>query len=270
MSPKRAQSISTNSPEARAARAAALSGPEPVADVTGPGRWLVAEFSPVGLFSLKTSQATSSVGRTLVVPTPYAIKMACIDAAFRAGWPDETCMALLESLVEVEVRLRPPAAAVVTHTIVKIRQEPKTANPGQPYTSSIAYREVVHHAGRWGWAFDLAAGDDQLAERLVGVLPRVRYVGKRGSFIQFLGLRRAEALGLDFTSPIEPNGDFQVPPAWHVQPLDDFGPAATFESLSTHSSARAVRGRDRVFTTTVIPLGLASSGPGFSEYRDVL
>jgi len=168
----------------------------------------------------------------------------------------------------MDVRIRPPSAAVVTHTIVKIRQEPKTPNPQQPYTASIAYREVVHHDGHWRWAIDLAAGDDELAGRLALTLPRVRYIGKRGSFIQFLDLSRAEALGDDFTAPIEPGEDFRVPAAWHLQQLDDFGPGATFASLSTFSEGRAVRGRDRVFTTTVIPLGLARSGPGFSEYRD--
>jgi hypothetical protein len=250
------------------ARLQELDTERPVAGIPGPGSWLVAEFAPAALFSLKTSQATSSVGRTLVMPTPYAIKMACVDAAFRTGWPDNVCATFLESLAGVDVRIRPPAAAVVTHTIVKIRQEPKRASPGQPYISNIAYREVVHHAGSWLWAFDLAAGDETLAERLAQALPRVRYVGKRGSFVQFLGLTRRTVLGTEFSAAIEPGADFQVPPAWHLQPLDDFGPGATFDALSTYSSARAVRGRDRVFRTTVIPLGLMSTGPGFSEYRD--
>lgn len=267
MAPRQAHPTKTPTDEQRAARTAELDGPAPVAGVSGPGHWLLAEFAPVGLFSLKTSQATSSVGRTLLVPTPYALKMACVDAAFRAGWPDSECAAFLESLVGVEVRIRPPTAAVVTHTIVKIRQEPKIPSVEQPFTSSIAYREVVHHAGRWSWAFDLAGGDDLLAERLARGVPRIRYVGKRGSFIQFLGLSRQTALGLEFTAPIEPGRDFDVPAAWHLQPLDDFGPGASFDTLSSYSSARAVRGRERVFTTTVIPLGMINSGPGFSEYR---
>lgn len=252
----------------RAARAADLDRPDAVAGVPGPGRWLVASFAPVSLFSLKMSQATSSVGRTLVVPTPYAIKMACVDAAFRAGWPDGDCAAFLERLVGVEVRIRPPAAAVVTHTIVKIRQEPKTRSPELPYISSVAYRELVHHSGRWQWAFDLAAGDDRLAEGLAATLPHVRSVGKRGSFVQFLGFTRLETVGDDYTVPVVAGEGFRIGDAWHVQQLDDFGPEATLARLSTFSGERARRGADRSFTTTVIPLGLVRSGPGFSEYRD--
>jgi hypothetical protein len=268
MARKGATQISAESAAARAARVEALGQPDPVAGVPGPGRWLLAEFAPVSLFSLKTSQATSSVGRTLVVPTPYAMKMACVDAAFRAGLRDDVCAQFLEQLVGVDVRVRPPTTAIVTHTIVKIRQEPKKPSPELPYISSVAYREVVHHAGRWWWAFDLAARDDLLAERLVTTLPHVRSVGKRGSFLQFLGLERVEELDETYTSPIVPGEDFRIAAAWHVQQLDDFGPGATFNSLSTYSGARAQRGRDRIFTATMIPLGLVRSGPGFSEYRD--
>jgi hypothetical protein len=268
MPPRRSHTSAVDPASARAARAEALTRLEPIASVPGPGRWLIADFAPVGLFSLKTSQATSGVGRTLVVPTPYAIKMACVDAAFRAGWPDPDCADFLERLVGVEVRIRPPGAAVVTHTIVKIRQEPKRPSPEQPYISSVAYREVVHHAGQWRWAFDLSAGDDLLAQRLVATLPHVRYVGKRGSFVQFSGLARATELDPTFTAPIVTGQDFHRPDAWHVQPLDDFGPEATFGRLSTFSTERARRDRDRIFTTTMIPLGLVRSGPGFSEYRN--
>lgn len=263
--PSRPPSITD--PAARSARAAALDTDEPVAGIPGPGRWLIAELAPVSLFSLKTSQATSSVGRSLVVPTPYAIKMACVDAAFRAGWSEQACADFLHALVGVEVRVRPPEVAVVTHTLVKIRQEPKERSPARPYTSSVGYREVVFHHGRWEWAFDLAGGDSRLAEGLVQALPHIRYVGKRGSFVQFLELRRQRTLGPEYTAAVGQDGSFQVPAAWHIQQLDDFGPEATFARLSTYSPERAERGRDRVFLTTIVPLGLVSSGPGFSEYR---
>ena len=252
----------------RTARAEILGSEAVVAGVPGPGRWLLAEFAPVSLFSLKTSQATSGVGRTLVVPTPYAMKMACVDAAFRAGLADEQCAAFLESLVGVETRVRPPGTAIVTHTIVKIRQEPKAPSALVPYISSVAYREVVHHAGHWLWGFDLMGGDDELAERLALTLPHVRSVGKRGSFLQFLGLSRADVLDETFTTPIVVREGFRIGEAWQIQPLDDFGPDATFSRLSTFSADKARRDKDRVFTPTMIPLGLVRSGPGFSEYRD--
>ncbi|HZU05393.1 MAG TPA: hypothetical protein VFB73_05430 [Chloroflexota bacterium] len=251
----------------RAARAQRLeSDARPVGGVPGPGRWLVATYVPTALFSLKVSAATSAVGKTLLVPTMYAIKMALVDAAFRAGYREEDCARLLRALVDVDVRVAPSARAVVTHTFLKIRQEPKTPSRERPYISSIAYREVVHAAGEWRWAFDLASLTDEVAGWLVELLPHVNYVGRRGSFIQFVGLARQGTLSIAFTQPRAEAG-FQVPSRWHVAPLDDFGPEASLDVLSSYAPATPRRDRHRRFVQTIIPLGLVNVGPGFSEYE---
>jgi len=80
---------------ARHARLPALEEAASVAGIPGPGRWLLAEYQPTALFSLKISSATSSVGKTLIVPTPYSIKMALVDAAFRVGLSDTECDSFL-------------------------------------------------------------------------------------------------------------------------------------------------------------------------------
>jgi hypothetical protein len=249
------------------ARRAALAEPAPLAGVHGPGGWLVAEYQPTALFSLKLSQATSSVGKTLVVPTPYAIKMALVDAAFRCGLPDAECADFLRSLVGLDLRIAPPKAAAVTHTFVKVRQESRDADPFRPYISSIAYREVVHHHGHWLWAFDLAAGDDSLAQRLVRFAPHVAYVGKRGSFVQFRGLSRVAELNERFTQPIQNDKPWSPPPRAHVVLLDDFGPEADLQTLSSFTDRSPKRDRHRKFVETIVPIGLVNTGPGFSEYR---
>jgi hypothetical protein len=253
--------------ETRESRLAALEQALPVAGIPGPGRWLVAEYQPTALFSLKISSATSSVGKTLIVPTPYSIKMALVDAAFRVGLSDTECAGFLQSLVAVDVRIAPSDAAAVTHTFVKVRQESRKADPLHPYDSTIAYREVAHHRGRWQWAFDLAAGDDIVGDRLVRLAPHVNYVGKRGSFIQFLGLCRATRLGDGFTQPIQNEQLWSPPPRAHVVPLDDFGPEADLETLSSFTDRSPRRDRHRKFVDTIVPIGLVNTGPGFSEYR---
>jgi len=253
--------------EARAARLMSLEQAVSVAGISGPGRWLVAEYQPTALFSLKISLATSSVGKTLIVPTPYSIKMALVDAAFRAGLTDAKCADFLQSLVAIDVRVAPSDAAVVTHTFVKVRQESRDGDPLRPYIPNIAYREVVHHHGRWLWAFDLAGGDDTLAERLVQLAPHVGYIGKRGSFVQFLGLSRATRLSDRFTQPVQNEEPWSPPPRAHVVPLDDFGLEADLATLSSFTDASPKRGRHRKFVQTIVPMGLVNTGPGFSEYR---
>jgi hypothetical protein len=233
----------------------------------GPGRWLVIEYAPVSLFSLKASFATSSVGKSLVVPTPYAIKMALVDASFRIGMTDEECAAFCASLRVADVRIRTPDAAVVTHTFVKIRQEPKEKKAAEaPYNSAVAYREMVSHAGTWQWAFDLAAGDDLLADRVARAGPHVNYIGKRGSFVQYLGMQRCTTLDRRFTSPVDSARDLPLPTRLHFVPLDDFGPKATLDVLSTFSEKKAKREDHRRFVSTIVPLEAVRTGPGFTEY----
>lgn len=236
-----------------------------VAGIPGPGRWLVGRYLPTALFSLKMSQATSSVGKSLLVPTMYAIKMALVDGGFRAGLSDGACDVLLRALIHVEVRIAPPARAVVTHTFVKIRQEPKRPDPLRPYGSNIAYREVVHHWGEWRWAFDLAGVDEQVGQWLVTVVPHVNSIGKRGSFVQFMEMWRQVEMPANFTQPQAERG-FARPARWHVATLDEFGPEASLPVLSSYSSQRSRRDRHRAFVQTIVPLGLANTGPGFSEY----
>lgn len=267
MARKRKADMEKPTADMRDARLATLSQAAAIAGVPGPGRWLLCEYEPTALFSLKTSLATSSVGKTLVVPTPYSIKMAFVDAAFRAGFPDHECAQFFRALVEIEVRIRPAAAACVTHTFVKIRQEPKTPDPLRPYIDSIAYREVVHCRGTWIWAFDLAAGDDALAERLVRLAPHVAYIGKRGSFVQFVGCTRTPTLGPDFTQPVQHEQPWPLPARAHMAIVDDFGPEADLDVLSSYTKRSPKKDRHRRFVETLIPLGLVNTGPGFSEYR---
>jgi hypothetical protein len=249
-------------------RISALSCKDALAGVAGPGRWLVAEYQPTSLFSLKTSQATSSVGVSLIIPTPYAIKMAFVDAAFRAGLDGEKDHGdFLRSLAKVELRIAPATAAVVTNTFLKIRQESRDGDPLRPYGPAIAYREMVHVQGAWLWAFDLAGGDDLLAARLVRLAPHVNYAGKRGSFVQFTGLHRSVELGGEFTQPLHKGEPWAALGPAHVRSLDDFGPEADLQTLSSFTSLKPKRDKHRIFVETIIPVSIVNTGPGFSEYR---
>lgn len=229
-------------------------------------RWLVARFLPCSLFALKVSTATSSVGRTLLVPTPYAIKMALVEAAFDSGFSRAACDTLLRSLVGVAIRIGPPASAIVSHTFLKVRQEPKKAEPGRPYISSVAYREFVFHQGEWRWAFDLNEKPAELRQQLEILIPHVRYVGKRASFVQYVGAYWLSDLDPTFTQAMD-GSSVTMPTRAHVVPLDDLGPKADLETLSPYSSKRAEVEKHRIYVNTLVPLGVTNTGPGFTEYR---
>jgi hypothetical protein len=245
----------------------ALNQDSTVADIPGPRRWLILEYEPTTLFSLKSSQATSSVGATLVIPTPYSIKMALIDASFRAMFSDTECAALFRALAGIEICVSPAAAAVVTRTFVKIRQESRDPSPLQPYGSSIAYRELVHSRGVWRWAFNLASAQEFVSTRIVQLAPHITYIGKRGSFIRFLRVYRLRELGAEFTQRIGTASALNIPERSHIRYLDDFGPDADLPTLSSFSRTKAKLGKHRLFVETIIPIGISNSGPGFVEYK---
>jgi len=247
-------------------RLAALDTVSSLAGIAGPGRWLIAEYKPTALFSLKISLATSSVGKTLVIPTPYAIKMGLVDAAFRAGLSDQECAGLLKRLIPVEVRIAPGNRTLVTQTFLKVRQESRDPDPLRPYSSTISYREVAHQSDAWRWAFDLAACDHATAQRMVELFPHISYIGKRGSFVQFRGCGRVVALGTEFTQPVPRGGSWSPPERAHIVPLDDFGPDADLETLSSFTQKRPKRDQHRRFVDTIVPIGIVNTGPGFTEY----
>src|ERR1700736_2638012 len=130
--------------------------------------WIVARYLPVAPFSLKPAAATSSGGKTLLVPTPYAIKMALLDVAIRSlGLASGE--RLFPILRDLSISLQMPQDLVVIKGFSKIRRPVESKDSkksdetreqfearvqekiiermekGQyPFYSTIAYREYVH------------------------------------------------------------------------------------------------------------------------------
>ena len=105
-----------------------------------------------------------------------------------------------------------------------------------------------------------------LARRLAELLPTLRSIGQRGSFVQFLRLMRMVQLDITFTKRLDPSG-VDLPEMFHAVPLDDFGPEASLEVLSSYSDAKPKRDKHRQFVQTIVPLGSVNTGPGFTEWR---
>lgn len=83
MARKRKADALTSQEVTRSERLAVLAEATLVANVPGPGHWLVIAYQPTSLFSLKTSLATSSVGKTLLVPHTLHHQ----DGLCRCGFP---------------------------------------------------------------------------------------------------------------------------------------------------------------------------------------
>ncbi|MGI6379220.1 MAG: hypothetical protein ACOX2R_00380 [Anaerolineae bacterium] len=225
--------------------------------------WLLAIYEATTLFSLKPSDATSSGGRTLLAPTPYAIKMGLLDAAYRRHGADEVA-ALWPTLRDLRLAHRPPLRAVANNVFTRILKPSRSSRePGSwPLQRTIGYREYVHYQGPWGLALGLPEPLPWVAE-LAGMLA---YAGKRGGFLQLLHAPTWQEdlptgyclLSAQEGAPVFKDGVLQV--------MDDCGPDLTLERASIYSG-KNLRAQDRLAYPVVLPYRLARSSRDYTLYE---
>jgi len=239
-----------------------------MASMSPDGSWLIAEYQPTALFSLKPAWATSSGGKSLLVPTPYAVKMALLDAACRTAgvaaareaWP---------WLCGLTVALRPPNRVVVTNLFGRIlRPRRSAAKAGTqhagPLGKTIAFREYVYFDGPLGIAL---SGEVEYFSYLEDWLLQVNYLGKRGGFMQLLGPSTvAQTLPLGFiVVGGDPTRSFFADGI--IQQLDDCDASLTFQKANIYSGKHIRLGKERVLRHIVLPYRLVRSSKGFSYYE---
>lgn len=230
--------------------------------------WLLAEYESAALFSLRQSLTTASGGKTLLLPTPFAVKMALLDAACRiqgidsakANWP------LLRALT---VGLKPAEQAVVTNLFQKVlrprrNQVSLDAPDAGAFQRTIGYREYVQLAGTVGVA--LGWEDNDPREWLVNLLLNVNYLGKRGSFMQLVKLPTYVDALPDGYLVASTEGD-QIPLHGTLQIMDDCGPETTFEQVDVYSAKPLRLGKDRILRHVVLPYRVERSSRSYTLYR---
>ena len=230
--------------------------------------WLTTEYESVTLFSLRLSTATSSGGKTLLVPTPYAIKMALLDVACRAlgaGLAEQRW----GELRELQVALRPAAKAVVTNLFQKVlkpyKNPPKPGEPDfGPFQRTIGYREYTYLEGPLGvgLGWDGSERRDWLADLLV----QVNYFGKRGSFMQVTQLPKFTVeLPAGYVLSTRPQEEFPV--GGTLQLLDDCAENLPFAKANIYSGEKLRSGKDRITRHIILPYRLSRSSKTYSLYE---
>lgn len=226
--------------------------------------WLHCSYEPVSLYSLKLSTATSSGGKTLLAPTPYAFKMALLDVAFRLHGATQV-EALWPRIRDLQVAYRPPRLVVVSNVFTRVLKPDRTPTPGAgPFARTIGYREYVHFGGRLGLAL---GSDDDSPAWLTPLAAAVSYLGKRGGFLQLASPpETSEHLAPEYVrlNPSSPE-PFRVDGV--LQILDDCGPALTLEQASVYTSGRVRLGRERVQHHVVLPYRLVRASKSYKLYE---
>ncbi|MGB9799708.1 MAG: hypothetical protein ACPLUL_06415 [Thermanaerothrix sp.] len=239
--------------------------------------WLVACYQPVALFSLKHGEATSTGGKTLLIPTPFAIRMALLDAALRTeeGGNPQEFVSLIGSL---KIAIKPPTFAVVNGSfgkILKPERADREMSSERAMTPSIAFREYVFWKGELGIAF---GGVNQALQRILPWLLNINYLGKRGGFIQLVskpawvntedGVCPQGYLFISYqdASVVNPSGSFSL---GVLQRIDDWGKDVSFEKLNSFSEERISSGKERMRYDVILPYQIKRAGRGFALYAHV-
>ena len=237
--------------------------------------WIVARYLPVAPFSLKTAAATASGGKTLLVPTPYAIKMALLDVAIRTDGVAEG-ERLFPLLRDLTIWLEAPTDLIVMKGFAKIqrllkdRGNEEKAQEAQarghwPMQPTIAYREYTFYRDAFQLAFTLPNGVPlELQQLLLGV----NYFGKRGGFIQIMEPpRQMEQLPEGRFIELTPDTMKSYRSNGTLQILDDCGSTLTFQRANIYSSERITLGKERILRHVVLPYQLKRSSRSYSWYE---
>jgi hypothetical protein len=208
--------------------------------------------------------ATSTGGKSLLLPTPYALKMALLNtviqseglAAGQAAWA---------AIRDAAIALRGPQWIAVNNTFTKILKPMKSKPTYDPETgltrgmiNTIGFREYV----QWQGELQVAVGVTDTSFPWAQWLAQINYIGKRGGFMQIL-VPPAEltVLGDGFTDLSRPSDGFNL--YGTMQLMDDCTPALTFEQVNIYTEKRV----ERLLRHVAIPYQLVSSSRGYSLYR---
>ena len=230
--------------------------------------WTIVSYQPVGMISLKLSTATSTGGKSLLLPTPFAFKMAVLDVILRMEGVEEG-RRLWPAVRDANVALRGPERIVVTNTFTKILR-PIKGKPSldpesgliRPLIKTIGFREYVQWQGMLHVGFQPGADEDGDWARW---LSAISYIGKRGGFIQAESVIQTAELPATFIS-LRPSPD-SFPKRGILQIMDDCASHLSFEHVDIYSSKNMKVGKDRLLHQVVIPYRLHKTSRGFTLYH---
>lgn len=230
--------------------------------------WVIAEYEATALFTLKPASATTSGGKSLLVPTPFSIKMALLDVACRLEGLRQA-EAAWEWLAALAVAVSPARHAVVNNTFTKVlkpRRNPAEAGSQHAgyFGKSIAYREYVYLDGALGIALEVTT--DNHAQQLARWLVNINYFGKRGSFVQLLELPWISGERPDGYIPLDQDVT-SFAPDWLLTQLDDVGEKLTFAHVNIYTDKRITLGKERILHHVALPYRRIASSRSYTHYK---
>lgn len=210
-------------------------------------------YHPTSLFSLKESNSTSSGAKSLLVPSPYSIKMALFNVATTIDGTDffkEKKSKEFKFIRDASIEYLVSGSFCVNNCFVTIQ----SLRDGT-FRSKPSFREYIYLSDNIEIIFDVRSEEQK--QYLKKYLHRINYFGKRGCFFQFICYS---------DNPGEPNVkefDASEGSPGVIQEFDDMSSKAEFKNVNNFDSSGALRDK-RIL---VIPLFNANSSKSYTHYR---
>jgi len=233
--------------------------------------WYTTTYQQVSLTSLKVSTATSTGGKSLLLPTPFALKMALLDVIIKTKGLSEG-QALWPAIRGGQVAISGPERIAVSNTFTKILKPMKgkptlDAETGltRGMIKTIGFREYVFWQGNCSFAFAPAGHE---SEEWLQWLSTINYIGKRGGFIQALGAgAETEGLSGGYVSLCESMAQFSLNGTMQV--MDDCSSEVSFEQIDIYSGKNMKVSKDRLLRHIVLPYRIQRASRGYTLYERI-
>lgn len=210
-------------------------------------------YQPTNLFSLKESNSTNSGAKSLLLPSPYAIKMALFNQAITIEGKEifeDKKSKKFAYIKETQIQYHVSGSYCVNNCFVTIQSLRDGTYRGKP-----SFREYIYLSENIEIIFEVK--DDEAKHYLQKYLYRINYFGKRGCFFQFVKYS---------DNPNKPNVqkfDVSNPAFGILQEYDDISTKAEFKHIDNYDSANAQRDK-KIF---VIPVQNVNSSKSYTHYR---
>lgn len=229
--------------------------------------WLEFVYQPTTLFSLKASDATNSASKSLFSPSPYAVKMALLNAicTFDSVTTAERHFNLIRDL---EIQFALPEYVVVNNCFIKIiKKDDHPKVPEDLFKSTVAFREFVYFSGELKIAVGLPSNTTQAEINILKIyFGKINYFGKRASFFQLTDFyqERFKELPDEYSREWNLQSLSKIGSSILVK-MDEFGLNVKFENVNSYSEKKTNR-TSKVF---ILPLKMIKANKNFTIFQRV-
>lgn len=221
--------------------------------------WLEVEYLPTSLFSFKNINASNTAATSLLLPTPFGVKMGLVSQTiqrYNLAKGEE----VFEFIKPKEIRFKLPKEAVVNKTFGRINDLRNKIGRSKP-----AYREYVYLKGSLKIAIEADGLNEERINLLKELFIRINYFGKKGSFMQFKSFNQLEELPNKYLA-LMGEEETRLNSDSIVQFTEDIPPEATFEEINIYNQDENLTRKDnkRIF---LVNLEEVLSGEGYQYYK---